>query len=335
MADIPPAFGAPELDPDGEIPVLDLEAAAGPGHGHAAVASAYARGGFVVVTGHGVAWSTVERLDERARAFFARPGPEKTAVAKDPLDPFMHGYDQRATLELYSMTLSGESATASSTRDGAGRAGPTTANRWPAVPGFRQAFLDYHTEVERLARRLIGLCALALGLPRGWFDDRFDRHTSLLTVNYYPPRDRTGVGDEVVPRNEAHRDFSALTVLYQDEGVGGLEVLDHSGRWREVPRVPGSLVVNLGDLMARWTNDRWSSTLHRVVAPTAELAERDRVSVAFFYLPNADAVVECVPTCVAPDRPAGYAPITAGEYFAARARRAYLTRLRQRDSARA
>jgi isopenicillin N synthase-like dioxygenase len=152
-----------------------------------------------------------------------------------------------------------------------------------------------------------------------------------LTANHYP-----GLKTPPAPgrfRNDPHSDFTALTILHQDEEIGGLEVRHPGGTWVPVPPVPGSFVVNLGDLMARWTNGRWASTVHRVVHPPADYQDRDRISIAFFFQPNEDALIECIPTCADDAHPGRHRPIRAGDYFLGKARRAYLLRGRRTEVA--
>jgi isopenicillin N synthase-like dioxygenase len=106
-----------------------------------------------------------------------------------------------------------------------------------------------------------------------------------------------------------------MTIIKAEDKPGGLEVLDAQGQWRPVPIVPGTLVVNLGDLMAQWTNDRWVSTMHRVVNPPRDKSMSSRrQSLIFFHQPNYDALIECLPTCLDNGR-AKYAPITSGEHL--------------------
>jgi isopenicillin N synthase-like dioxygenase len=110
----------------------------------------------------------------------------------------------------------------------------------------------------------------------------------------------------------AHTDYGSLTLLYQDETPGGLQV-HRDGVWRDAPIVPGTFVVNIGDLMSRWTNDRWVSTLHRVQNPAQGRWDVPRLSIPYFHQPNYDAVIEAIPTCVAPGEQATYPPITSGD----------------------
>ena len=125
-------------------------------------------------------------------------------------------------------------------------------------------------------------------------------------------------------RAGAHTDYGTLTILRAENVVGGLQVQTRAGEWVDVSVPPEAFVVNLGDMLMRWTNDRWRSTLHRVVNPplSAGAASR-RQSLAFFHNPNPDALIECLPNCCDADHPAQYAPITAGAFIAEKAAKAY------------
>lgn len=132
-------------------------------------------------------------------------------------------------------------------------------------------------------------------------------------VNCYPPQTSPPLPGQL--RRGAHTDFGSLTILYQDAAPGGLQVQTAVGDWRDVPPVGGSFVVNLGDLMAAWTNDRWVSTMHRVVNPSTDVAATRRLSIAFFHQPNFDTIIECIPTCLAPGGRPRYEPVTSGQWL--------------------
>jgi isopenicillin N synthase-like dioxygenase len=188
---------------------------------------------------------------------------------------------------------------------------------WPERPAdFKAVWQHYFVEMEQLSLRLLHVFAVALGLPETWFDDTVDLHLSNLAANCYPAQRTPPLPGQV--RSKAHVDFSTLTILYQDDAPGGLQIYERGKGWRDVAAREGSYVVNLGDLMARWTNERWVATPHRVVNPPPELAGTQRISIPFFHQPNHDAVIEAIPTCVSADRPARYTPVTAGEWAAAR-----------------
>lgn len=183
-------------------------------------------------------------------------------------------------------------------------------NVWPSDPAFRETWERYYGEMAALAFDMMRLFALALGLDEHWFDDKVNKPISNLFANHYPPLDRQPERDQL--RIGEHTDYGSLTLLYQRDAVGGLEVhLDNN--WVPIAPIPDSFVVNIGDLMARWTNDKWVSTLHRVQNPTHTGPASRRLSLPFFCQPNYDAVIEALPTCVGARTPSRYPTITAGQ----------------------
>lgn len=184
------------------------------------------------------------------------------------------------------------------------------ANQWPEHPTrFREIWEAYYREMSALAFELMQLFAVALGLEKNWFDDKVDRPISNLFANHYPPL--TAVPEPGQIRVGEHTDYGSLTLLYQSDAVGGLEVL-LDDVWCPIEPIAGSFVVNIGDLMARWTNDRWISTLHRVQNPAISGPASRRISFPFFCQPNYDAVIETLPTCRQPGGTSRYSTITAG-----------------------
>jgi isopenicillin N synthase-like dioxygenase len=155
----------------------------------------------------------------------------------------------------------------------------------------------------------MGLMALALGLDEGWFADKIDDHITGLTALHYPVLDQPALPGQ--SRRGEHTDWGSITILHHD-GQPGLQVMTPEGAWEDAPVVPGAFVVNLGDLMAAWTNDRWRSTMHRVVVPDGA---GDRVSIAFFHQPDFDARIECIPTCTSTDDPPRHPPTTSGKWI--------------------
>lgn len=190
-------------------------------------------------------------------------------------------------------------------------------NIWPQdLPSLRPAMSAYFSAMEDLAQNMARIFASALDLPETYFLPKIDRHISILRANYYARQIERPRSNQL--RAGGHTDYTAFTILRQEDVPGGgLQIRDKSGDWVDVPALPNSYVVNIGDSLARWTNDRWVSTMHRVVNPPAEIAhETDRLSLVFFFQPNYDAIIECIPTCQGPDHPAKYPPIANGEYLA-------------------
>jgi isopenicillin N synthase-like dioxygenase len=183
-------------------------------------------------------------------------------------------------------------------------------NLWPdeALPAFRPALEAYYRAMSALSTRLMEVFAVALGLPVDHFAPFIDRHGSALRLAHYPALERPPLPGQL--RAGAHTDYGTLTVLATD-GVRGLQVLDPAGEWLAVEHVPGGFVVNLGDLMQRWTNDRWRSTMHRVVVPRGDTGRR-RLSIPFFHNANWDARIECL---AAPGESPRYPPVLAGAHL--------------------
>jgi len=198
----------------------------------------------------------------------------------------------------------------------AGEAEVYSPNLWPvALPQLRATWEPYYGEMLKLSSRLMGLFALALDLPSGYFRPYIDTSPSALrAINYPEQRNRPAQGQL---RAGAHTDYGTLTILRQDDAPGGLEVRSPThNQWVPIPCVPDAFVINVGDLLARWTNDRWRSTLHRVVNPQAGHTRRTRrQSMAFFHNANYHSVVSCLPTCVEAGQRAKYQPVTAGVHL--------------------
>ncbi len=195
------------------------------------------------------------------------------------------------------------------------------AEPWPARPvELRATCIAYFQAMDRLAGDLMGLFAIALKLPANYFAGKIDHSSSFLRIINYPPPEREPEPGQL--RAGAHTDYGALTILRSENVAGGLQVRNRAGDWLEVHVPPEAFVVNLGDMMMRWTNDRWISTLHRVVNPPTELrGVSRRQSLVFFHNPNPDALVSCLPGCCGPDNPPRYPPITAGEFIAQKSAR--------------
>jgi isopenicillin N synthase-like dioxygenase len=283
--------------------------------------------GFLVIAGHGVSAALIDAVDEASRAFFDLPLEEKMRVARPAAD-VTRGY----------IAIEGESVARSRGEYAPGdlneslMIGPVDVeegdyyrspaagkhfypNLWPERPAaLRQVYTAYYRVMSDLCCTVMRLFALALDQPETFFDGKIDKHISRLRVRNYPaPAVPPQTGQL---RAGAHSDYGSLTILKTEDKPGGLQVHTKAGTWVDVPIVPGCFVVNLGDLMARWTNDHWVSTLHRVVNPPMEAASMSRrQSLVFFHNPNYDAVIECIPSCQGPGNPAKYPVTTSGEHL--------------------
>lgn len=192
-------------------------------------------------------------------------------------------------------------------------------NLWPLRPEtFEAAVQAWFGQAARVAREITGVMAAALGLDENFFAGYQDHSLDVLRLNNYRvPSAPTQLEPGQVGMG-AHTDYGIVTVLWADP-ILGLQILDSEGAWHDVVPAPGALLVNLGDLLARWTNDHWISTLHRVLPPTdgdGQLVRRR--SAAFFHDGNADAVISCLPGCASEDRPARYESVTVSDHLAAK-----------------
>ncbi len=289
---------------------------------------ACADGGFFLITGHGVDPAVIDAAWRAVRSFFDAPLAVRLAAARRHPDD-AYGYIPLAVESLNRSMSDGATPPDLKQTFNAGphRLPPRplvddgerwafAPPPWPPAPGaLRPALEAYFAAMLDLATRLMRCFADALGVGTHHFDALIDESPGALRVIDYPHQDRPPLPGQL--RAGAHTDYGTLTVLLQDDAPGGLEVLDpRTGDWAPVPAVPGAFVVNLGDMMARWTNDRWRSTLHRVVNPPADHAgSTRRQSIAFFHNANYHAVVECLPTCLAAGELPRHPPVEAGPHL--------------------
>jgi isopenicillin N synthase-like dioxygenase len=286
--------------------------------------------GFLLVAGHGIEEALIAEMERVSHAFFDLPLEEKIKVGQ-PAPDVLRGYiavareslarslGAKAAGDLNESLMIGRPELPDQPHDRISAAGQHFApNLWPEAPtDLREIWTAYYREMERLSVDIMRLFALALDLPERYFDDKIDKHISRIRVRCYPPVRGDAAPDQ--SRAGAHTDYGSLTILKPQAGAGGLQVYTKDGVWLDVPDVPGAFIVNIGDLMARWTNDRWVSTLHRVVVPDSAAArERRRLSVVFFHNPNHDAMIECIPTCRDADAPPKYEGTPAGDYLKAK-----------------
>jgi isopenicillin N synthase-like dioxygenase len=284
--------------------------------------------GFLVISGHGVPSPVIKATEEISRRFFDLPLDAKLRVGR-PAPDVSRGY----------VGLEGE--TVARSRGGAASVGDLNesfivgpmeipepayafapeagnhfaANLWPAeLPEMPAIFHDYYRAIDGVAVDLMRIFALALGLPEPYFDRCVDRTISRIRVRNYPaPLQRPRRGQL---RAGAHSDYGSLTILLAEDRPGGLQVFNAEGAWVDVPVVPGCFIVNIGDLMARWTNDRWVSTLHRVVNPPHDqYSGSRRQSIVYFHNPNYDTEIRALETCVPPGTEPRYEPTTSGEHL--------------------
>lgn len=193
-------------------------------------------------------------------------------------------------------------------------------NQWPAgEPVLQRVADDYYAAVFELGQRLLEGFALALGIDRAFFRELYRHPLVRARLVHYPSQQE---GDEEGQFGAApHTDWGCITVLWQDD-VGGLQVRNRSGQWIDAPPIDGTFVINIGDMLARWSNDLFVSTPHRVVNASG----RERYSIPVFYDPDFETIVECLPNCSRIGNPPKYPRTVAGEYITAKYDDAYAYR---------
>jgi isopenicillin N synthase-like dioxygenase len=311
------------------LPTIDISGLASPDLADrqevaAELRSACLDKGFFYIKNHGVSDALVDEVFREAAAFFALPAEQKAEVDKAK-SKANRGYEplQGQTLEagappdLKEGYYIGPEHSADDPRVLAGmfNHGP---NLWPAQrPSFRPVMEAYRDVMIELAGRMMRGLALSLDLPETYFAHYCTDVNSSVRLLHYPPQPpnakpgQKGAG--------AHTDFGGITLLRQGN-VGGLQVWDQgSDEWIHADPVPGTYIVNLGDMISRWTNDRYRSTVHRVVNTSG----RERYSVPFFYTGNYAHKVECIPTCLAPGETPKYPPTTVEAHMREMYRRTY------------
>lgn len=273
------------------------------------------RFGFAIISGHGISDTLRDGVYDQAQAFFAQPLADKMRLCFPDLKrgqgygPLLNetvgkARDAKARPDLC------ESLSFSATPG-------ARENLWPDVPGFRETVEAYIAAANALSRDLMRLSALALQLPPDYFAPFYAHMASDLRCVLYP--DQAMPPEEGQLRYGPHTDFGGFTLLRQDGAPGGLQVLVDDA-WVDVKPVPGTLVVNAGDLIQRWTNDVWRSNVHRVVNPPRHnISGARRLSIVLFTGPNDDAVIRALPGTGAPR----HAPIVAGVHVAERVAQTY------------
>jgi len=309
------------------VPIIDISPAAEGAGGLAevgrAVDGACRAIGFFVIVGHGVPQPTIDAVWSAAREFFDLP-LEVKRQSPAPSEDYAYGYspiqgemlarslgdttppDLKETLNMGPLDLPAVIPPGG----GAILAEP----RWPDEPAsLRPAWEAYFRTMADLAGRLLSIMAVGLDLPADYFEELLDHHSSAMRAINYPELESRPLPGQL--RAGAHTDYGTLSILRFDDAPGGLEVMGPDG-WAAVPMIPDGFVVNLGDMMARWTNDRWVSTLHRAALPPAGAGRSARrQSIVFFHNVRWDAEVRCLPTCLAPGESPRYEPVLAGPHL--------------------
>ncbi|MGZ5899452.1 MAG: isopenicillin N synthase family dioxygenase [Reyranella sp.] len=278
-----------------EIPVIDLKGwRFDSSADRQAVADSLAKAcrevGFFYIVNHGVAAASVDDMFGAARSFFDLPPKDKGEVAlarqknfRGYIPPFHKGRDPNLKENMQEAFQIHLELPPDDPDVLAGKPmhGP---NPWPsAMPDLKPRMLDYQRQLWELGQQMLHLFALGLGLPEDTFDEYFHKPMLMLRLLHYPPQAPDESGDHIGTR--PHTDTGCFTILAQDQ-IGGLEILTKSGEWVFVPPLPGSYVVNIGEMMKAWTDGIFASTPHRVVNRYGA----ERYSVPFFVNPDYDAI---------------------------------------------
>ncbi|KIK16931.1 hypothetical protein PISMIDRAFT_15489 [Pisolithus microcarpus 441] len=273
--------------------------------------------GFFYIKNHGIPDETIDKIFSVMKAFFSLPVEAKMKLHHrqgahyrgfEPLldsniDPTNRG-------DLYEGFMIGWEELVPKDDDviNADKNIMVFPNLWPTEPaGFREAFINYYHAALGVGRVLQRLFALALDLPGTYFDDKLKRYPMMRGL-HYPPQ--TGPEDDGIIGIGAHSDFECFSILWQEPGIQALQILNSEKEWINATPIPGTLVINIGDLLSRWTNDIFRSTVHRAINRSGVR----RYSIPMFIGANPHVEVEPLPSCVSPERPARYETITSGEY---------------------
>lgn len=297
--------------PNFPIPIVDFaEFWAGDEATKSAIAAQVQRAcrdvGFLYLKNHGVPEALVKRMFAQSRGFFNLPLAVKNQI------PWSSPACNCGYIAMQTQHLDPSGAADLMEAYNIGLRQPGADEKWLSYQAeLNQSLLEFYRVGGEVCGQIMQAFALTFGLPQSHFDTQHDCHYSTVRLLHYPPVE-AGVEPGTV-RAGAHSDYGTITLLFQDD-VGGLEIL-HEGEWISAPAIPGTVVVNTGDLMERWTNNQFRSTKHRVVVPPQPSGDRDRYSITFFYRPNIDAEVACLEPCQTPQQPALYPPTTTKQHL--------------------
>ena len=280
--------------------------------------------GFFYVRGHNVPRGLMGTMLANARQFFALPEARKREIQVNAAHRGYVPFAQTTLGRAYKPDLkeSLNFAFPFAPDDPYLKEGKPLigVNQWPAgEPELRRVAEAYYSGVFELGQRLLEGFALALDIDRTFFRDLYRHPLVRARLVHYPPQPH---GDSDGQFGAApHTDWGCITVLWQDD-VGGLQVRNRAGQWIDAPPIDGTFVINIGDMLERWSNDLFVSTPHRVINASG----RERYSIPIFYDPDFETVVECLPNCSSKDNPPKYQQTVAGEYITAQYDKAYAYR---------
>ena len=315
------------------VPTVDITpyVTGGTAEERAAVAAAIDKAatevGFIQIVGHGIPAEAIDGLKAAMDEFFAL----ELETKKQYKVPTNRGYSPPKS-ESLSLSLGVEAATRMNDFFEAFNIGNPASdypeldlpkedysdNVWPAeVDAFETSTKTYFAEANRVALTMTEIFADALGLEPGFFAQYTDHSLNVMRMNNYAlPPGTVELDGELTGMGE-HTDYGIVTILWADQ-VKGLQVLGTDGSWNDVNPADDALLINLGDVTGRWTNERWMSTLHRVKPPIVNGSIERRRSAAFFLDGNIDALIETLPVTIDAEHPNLYSPVTVGEHLRAK-----------------
>ena len=278
--------------------------------------------GFLAIKNHGIDQPVIEGIWNATERFFSLSSNKKNE-SKAPFDGYPYGYlgpgkealaaskGMNTPPDLKESFNGGPILRPANITDSDALSFCYADTIWPNSPvEFKSAWIAYYQQMEILASKIMQLFATALRLEERFFDPYIDQPISALRALNYPAQKKPPEIGQL--RAGAHSDYGSLTILLPEENSVGLEILTLSGQWELVPAIPNTFIINIGDLMARWTNDRWISTLHRVVNKGSI---NKRQSLAYFHQPNWNAEIQCLSCCLQDGELPKYPPVKSGPYL--------------------
>ena len=278
--------------------------------------------GFLAIKNHGIEQSIIEGIWSATESFFSLSSHKKNE-SKAPFNGYPYGYLGPGKEALAASKGMDTPPDLKESFNGGPISRPANINDadalsfcyadtiWPNAPvEFKFAWIAYYQQMEILASKIMQIFAAALRLEEKFFSPYIDQPISALRALNYPAQKKLPKIGQL--RAGAHSDYGSLTILLPEENSVGLEILMLSGQWEPVPAIPNTFIINIGDLMARWTNDRWISTLHRVVNKGST---NKRQSLAYFHQPNWNAEIKCLACCLQDGELPKYPLVRSGPYL--------------------
>jgi len=286
------------------------------------IGKAYNETGFVTIANHGMTKELMDELYAEVKKFFFLPEEEKLKYEKPELAG-QRGYTSKGkekakdskTPDLKEFWQSGQVVTD----------GDPVKTEYPdnvivnELPRFNEVTREVYKRLEDAGKHLLRAISVYLNLPENYFDDKVHNGNSILrAIHYFPIEDPDALPEDAV-RAGAHEDINLITLLI-GASADGLEVLTRDNQWYPVKADAEDIVVNVGDMLQRLTNNKLKSTTHRVVNPPREMMRSSRFSVPFFLHPKSEMDLTCLDSCIDAEHPKAYEDITAGEYLDERLR---------------